>query len=204
MAITNYSTLQAAIASWFNRTDLPTTDLIQAAEATLNKVIRSRYMIASSTVSVSALSDRGALPTDLIDVVYLRSSTAATEVLVKRSADWIAEQQRLRLSTPATPLYYNVLGTSLLVCPVPASAKTYTLSYYQEIPTLSNSNPTNWLLQHHPDLYLYTALMHASVNMVEDQRVDLFNKEIVQMVQGLLSTNQTTTLESAGYSGAAA
>jgi len=111
----------------------------------------------------------------------------------------MARQQRLRLKTAGVPLYYAVVGGNMLVCPVSAAGGTYKLSYYQEIPALSGSNTSNWLLAHHPDIYLYTALMHAAPYMADDARTELFGQSIVRMVQSLISNNQTTTLEGQAY-----
>ncbi len=201
MAFDNYTDFQAAIANWLNRADLAGAipDFITQAEATCNKVLRTRYMIADTTISITAAVDRVALPTDLIDVLYVANNAALTQTLVKQVPDWMARQQRLRLKAPGVPLYYAVVGTNLLVCPVPAANTTYKLSYFQEIPALSNSNTTNWLLAHHPDIYLYTALMHAAPYMADDARAELFGQSIVKMVQSLISNNQTTTLEGQAY-----
>jgi len=201
MAFTDYASFQAAIANWLNRADLSAAipDFIRQAEATCNKVLRTRYMIAETTVSIGSGADRVALPADLIDVLYVVNNAAAAETLVKQVPDWMARQQRLRLKTAGTPLYYSVIGGNLLVCPVPAAGKVYKLSYYQEIPALSDGNTSNWLLAHHPDIYLYTALMHAAPYMADDARSELFGQSIVKMVQSLIANNQTTTLEGQDY-----
>jgi hypothetical protein len=201
MAFDTYSDFQAAIANWLNRADLNSAivDFITQAEATCNKVLRTRYMVAETTVTVAAGADRVALPADFIDVLYVTGNTDATQTLIKQVPDWMAKQQRLRLKTAGVPLYYAVIGANLLVCPVPAAVSGYKISYYQEIPALSNSNTSNWLLTHHPDIYLYTALMHAAPYMADDARTELFGQSIVRMVQSLISNNQTTTLEGQDY-----
>lgn len=201
MAFTDYNALQAAIASWLNRADLAAAipDFITQAEATLNKVLRTRFMIAETTLTIAANADRVALPADLIDALYVVDSGNATHTLVKQVPDWMAKQQRLRLKTAGVPLYYAVIGANMLMCPVPAASTSYRLSYYQEIPALSATNLTNWALSHHPDLYLYTALMHAAPYMADDARSELFGQSIVKMVQSLIANNQTTTLEGQDY-----
>ncbi len=201
MAFDTYSDFQAAIANWLNRADLTgaIADFITQAEATCNKVLRTRYMVAEATVTVAAGTDRVALPADFIDLLYVTGNIDPTRTLIKQVPDWMAKQQRLRLKTPGVPLYYAVIGANILVCPVPAAVTGLTISYYQEIPALSNSNTSNWLLTHHPDIYLYTALMHAAPYMADDARTELFGQSIVRMVQSLISNNQTTTLEGQDY-----
>jgi hypothetical protein len=48
------------------------------------------------------------------------------------------------------------------------------LTYYAEIPALSDSSTTNWLLTRWPDLYLYGSLMHAAPYLKEDERVTVW------------------------------
>lgn len=201
MSFASYAALQTAIADWMNRGDLTAVipDLIIAAEATMNKVLRTRLMMTSSTVTVVTGTDRIALPATLLDILYIANNSTPSETLTKQPAAWIAEQQRLRLSTPGTPLYYNILGSDMLVCPVPSANKTYKLTYYQEIPALSVSNTSNWVLQHHPDLYLYISLMFAESYMSDEQRAALYDQSVTKMVQSLISNNATTTLEGQGY-----
>lgn len=201
MPFTDYSDLQAAIANWLNRADLSAAipDFVSQAEATLNKVLRTRYMIADATLPAVANADRVALPADFIDALYVVDTATPANTLVKQVPDWMARQQRLRLKTPAVPLYYAVIGANMLLCPVPAANTSYRLSYYQEIPALSSGNPVNWVLTHHADLYLYTALMHAAPYMADDARTELFGQSIVKMVQALIANNQTTTLEGQDY-----
>jgi hypothetical protein len=201
MAFTDYGALQAAIANWLNRGDLAAVipDFITQAEATLNKILRTRYMIVETAdVAISANADRVGLPGDLIDILYVVDSANVSHTLVKQAPDWMAKQQRLRLKAPGVPLYYAVIGANMLVCPVPAANTTYRLSYYQEIPGLA-ANGSNWVLAHHPDLYLYTALMHAAPYLADDARTELFGQSIVKMVQSLIANNQTTTLEGMDY-----
>jgi len=201
MPFSNYGDLQAAIRAWLNRTDLDTVipDFIVQAEATLNKVLRTRYMVVEGNpVTIGAGQDRAALPGDLIDILYVVDNADATRTLVKQVPDWMARQQRLRLKSPGVPLYYAVIGGNMLVCPVPAANTAYKISYYQEIPPLA-ANGSNWVSAHHADLYLYTALMHAAPYLADDARSELFGQSIVKMVQSLIANNQTTTLEGQDY-----
>ncbi len=202
-SFSDYGAFKTAIANWLNRSDLDMIipDFVAQAEATLNKVLRTRYMIVDSSpnLAITAGQDRVAMPGDLIDIAYVVDTADATRTLVKQAPDWMAKQQRLRLKTPGVPLYYAIIGGNMLVCPVPAANTSYKVSYYQEIPPLTASNASNWVLAHHPDLYLYTALMHAAPYLADDARSELFGQSIVKMVQSLIANNQTTTLEGQDY-----
>jgi hypothetical protein len=43
--------------------------------------------------------------------------------------------------------------------------------YYAQIPSLSVSNTTNWLLTEAPDVYLYATLIQSAPYLKEDERI---------------------------------
>ena len=69
MAISTYSELQEAVASWLNRSDLTTTipDFITLAESRLNRTLRLRVMETTTTLSLTASSRTVALPSAFIE-----------------------------------------------------------------------------------------------------------------------------------------
>jgi hypothetical protein len=58
-----------------------------------------------------------------------------------------------------------------------------TLIYRQKIPTLSADQPTNWLLQTFPEVYLYGSLLHSAPYLQEDARVAMWVQLYSQVVQ---------------------
>lgn len=201
MAINSYGTLKNAILDYINRPDLvpEVADFIRLAECTLNGIIRHRLMITSALVSIVATSDRGEIPSDLIDAYYVVSNTDRTKTLTRQTPEQLSSNMRLRQATPGVPLYYLLQGGFMVVSPIPSTTQSILLNYYQEIPQLSATRGTNWLLEHFPNLYLYTSLIHAATFMADDQRAELFKNDTVQMVQSLVANNQTTTLENQPY-----
>lgn len=200
MSISNYTELTAAIADWLNRADLSgrIPDFVRLAEATLNKVVRSRYMVATGTVAFTSGDNRAALPAGLVDIVYVASAANVAETLTRQPADYIARALRLRQKTAGTPLYYATVGGAMVVAPVPSANKSYDVDFYQEIPPLA-SNSTNWLLTHYPDLYLNAALYFAAPYLADEQKAALFETAAMQQVQALIASNQQTTLEGAAF-----
>ncbi len=187
MSFSNYAGLKAAVAAWLNRDDLSDAivDFITAAEATLNRVLRVRQMVAQAMVSVAAGDDRGVLPDDCLDVQYAADANDASVTLAERPAAWVAAQRRLRMAAAGTPLYFAIVGNELRLCPPSSAARTYDISYFQEIPELSDAQPVNWLLAHHPDLYLHAALMHAYPYLADDERAASSAARVATLVQGL-------------------
>ena len=192
MSFSNYAGLKAAVAAWLNRDDLAAVipDFITAAEATLNRTLRTRQMVAQATVSIAAGADRGVLPDDCLDVQYAADSADAAATLAERPAAWIAAQRRLRMAAAGTPLYFAVVGNELRLCPPSATARVYNISYFQEIPELSDAQPVNWLLAHHPDLYLYAALMHAYPYLADEERAAGMASRVAALVATLAGAEQ--------------
>ena len=57
--------------------------------------------------------------------------------------------------------YFTVEAGSIRCYPALAAGEELEMLYWQDIPALSDSNTSNWLLASRPDLYLYGALMQA-------------------------------------------
>ena len=65
-------------------------------------------------------------------------------------------------STSGMPSTYTILGDNFRFAPTPAAAYTGTLNYYAKFAALSDSNTSNYILTHHPAIYLYGSLYHAA------------------------------------------
>jgi hypothetical protein len=76
--------------------------------------------------------------------------------------------------TAGIPTAYHIQGRSLVLAPPPASASNLTLTYWQRIPALGSTMPTNWLLEQHPDVYLYGSLIQAEAYIANDERIGLW------------------------------
>lgn len=192
--IQSYADLQAAISDFLNRPDLtaqPAT-WIQLAEATLNKHLRAPYMVAHANVAVS--SRNAALPADFLEPVYVQVLGTDTAPLEQVSPQQLVQLRR-RFTSTGAPLFFAVVGGNVEVSPSPSLAAPTTLdvAYYQQIPALSATNPSNTTLQLHPDLYLYTALLHASPYLSDDDRVALFTNILVQEISATIKANSTSS-----------
>lgn len=203
MSFSDYTGLKAALADWINRADLTAQipDFITLAEATLNKVVRNTRMVARTTVSVAANASLVAAPGDLLEVVYGQVTGSATYPLEQVSVEQLVALRRARMRSAGTPRYFALVGGNIEVAPSPAVVTSLTLAYYQQIPALSASNATNWVLEDHPDLYLYTALLHAQPFLKDDQRAALFSSMLAQQVAALVKQNATATFDGVRTSG---
>ena len=85
---------------------------------------------------------------------------------------------------------------SARICPTPSAQVNLELSHYKEITPLSSDGDSNWLLTSRPDVYLYTALMHAAVYLKDDQKLSVMNSQIVQLIQSAVQQQSTVQLDS--------
>lgn len=196
MAITNYTTLQQAVSDWLNRADLAQQipDFIMLAESTLNKSIRSTFMVQTSVLSVSASSQKVATPTDMLEPIYLQVTSTTSAPLEQVTPQQLITLRRARLRNAATPAFFAVMGRNFEFAPIPSSTTSVDCTYYQKIPTLA-SNSTNWLLTNFPDLYLYTALMHAAPFLKDDARTQLFNSMLSQQISQAVQQNDLVSMD---------
>lgn len=156
MAITNYSELQTAVLNWLSRTgdtnlSSRVPECIALAELSFNRELRTRQMETSDTLT--PVSGVCTLPTDYLELrrIYVNTS-------VPIEMEYIPPEQ-FYLKFPVTAggsKYYTIEGDSILLADRGSTAVK--ILYFQEIPALSDSNTSNWLLNKHHDLYLAMTL----------------------------------------------
>lgn len=203
MAITSYTELQDALASWLNRADLgqQIPDFISLAESTLNDVMRSSYMVASGTQAITA--GRASLPSDALEIVYVQVANAADQPLEQVTPQQLLMLRRARTRLAGNPKFFAVIGRDLLVTPSPSAATSLSFDYYAKIPSLGVNTPTNWLLNEAPHIYLYTSLLHATPFLMDDVRYQVFQNSVAQQVMNAVRSSQTLSFDdvkSAGFS----
>lgn len=179
MAITSYDTLKTAIADWNPHTDIPgkAAALIQLAEARMNQELRVRQMQATDTGTTTADTAEINLPYDFLELVDVRIVTSATYVLERRPlADLLARNLGL---TSGLPCAFAISGAQLVLGPTPASEYDYTITYYQKIPALSDGQPSNWVIDDAPNLYLFASLCEAERFLLNSEGVAWWDSQYV-------------------------
>ena len=180
--ITNYATLQSAIADYLNRQDLTSQIplFIQFCEADLNTRLRCREQI----VRAEAISDNEfvQLPGDWLEAINLEivDGVSPLRFVTLDEADTIKKAQRYQ-----NVAAYSLMNGAIELVPGPSDNVEIEMVYYGKIPALSNVAPTNWLLAKAPDVYLYGALTHAAPFLLDDQRIAVFGSFYTQRVQAL-------------------
>jgi len=185
--ITNYSTLQSAIADYLNRADLTSQiqTFIQFVEADLNTRLRCREMIVRATTTND--DEFVKLPLDFLEALNLQIVGGASPLryVTLDEADMINKAQVLTQVS-----VYSLMNGAIELIPPPSTDVEIEMVYYGKIPALTDSNTTNWLLTKAPDVYLYGALVHAAPFLMDDQRIPVFGNIYLKRVEELNQESQ--------------
>ena len=124
---------------------------IARAEAVFNRELRCPKMETEYDLTVT--DEATDLPVDFLQLRTVYEEGSPDNPLDTMSPAGL--RQRYRGQAGAVKAY-ALENRRLLVGPV--GDATLTLVYYARIPALTDSNPANWLLDEHPDLYLHQVL----------------------------------------------
>jgi hypothetical protein len=174
MGITNYSDLQATIASYLARSDLTVQipDFIRLAEVRLGRDLRIRQMLKSSVTNTTGGDDTVSLPPDFLQ---LRDLYVVTNPI--RDLQYVTPSvfsRNGRVTESGLPVYYTVIANEFKFAPVPDTDYSLRALYYAAPEYLSDSNPSNVFLAYTPDLLLYGSLIEAEPFLMNDARIQLW------------------------------
>lgn len=168
MALTTYTELKAAVASWLKDTSLTSqiVDFITLGEARINAELRVRSMeVQGSAVTVGG-TPTVALPTGYRDAKWLYLATDPKIRLEYASGEQIA--QTYAGSSSGMPRVFAVEGENWRLGPTPDGVYTIQYLIHKTATPLSGSTATNVLFPRYNYLYLYAALIEAW-NYLEDE-----------------------------------
>jgi len=186
MALDTYANLKTAIADWLDRSDLTDRipDFIALAEARLNRELRIRPMEVRSTLTLTAGQRYFALPGGYLQMRNIQLNTNPVTPL-----EYITPEMLDRLygsNTSGKPKAYSLIGDEIQLAPIPDSAYTLEVAYYEKFTPLSTDVTTNWLTENAPDVLLYGALIEAEPFVKNDERMPLWlnaYKEAIDKIQ---------------------
>jgi len=174
MPIKTYAELKKKIADFLNRDDLTSVSstFISLAEADLNRQIRHWRQEKRSTESID--KQYSAIPADMLEVIRFYITSGDTRPLELISQAEMLDRKFRNLNTSGQPAYYAVTAGELEVYPVPDGTYTSELYYFDKTDALSDSNTSNWILEHYPDAYLYGSLIHSAPYLKDDARIQVW------------------------------
>jgi len=184
--IVSYDGLVLAIQQWLDREDLDdrVPYFIRLAEAQFNRTIWSPEREAIVTYPAAAVMP---LPTDLHELRSVYMDTDPRQPLEQVTPN------SLRALYPAQmtgrPLVYSVQAGKMLLGPSPDSAYSVVLDYYQKIPALTQALQSNWLINTHPDVYLFGSLLQAEFFGWNDDRLPVINAKLQEIIEEINANN---------------
>jgi hypothetical protein len=174
MPITTYAELKTNIADFLNRDDLTSVSstFVSLAEADLNRQVRHWRQEKRSTAEID--TQYSAIPADMLEVIRFYITSGDTRPLELISQAEMLDRKFRNLNTSGQPAYYAVTAGELEVYPVPDGTYTSELYYFGKTDALSDSNTSNWILEHYPDAYLYGSLIHSAPYLKDDARIQVW------------------------------
>lgn len=182
--ITTYSELTNALQEWLDGADSVTShpdQMIFLAEAYFRRSIL--HLDREGDATLSTTSGEISLPADFLQARFAYLDTDPTRDLdavspgVLRS-HWAASRTGL-------PLEYAIKNGTMLLGPAPDDTYDLILTYSRKLIGLSDSVASNWLLESHPDVYLYGAMMHAEFYASNDVRADTAKNVTDQIIASI-------------------
>ena len=188
MAISTKAELHTAVANWLNRSDLTDRipEVIALAEASFNRVLRTRDMLTRATTTTDA--QYVALPSDFQEMLNVElTSTDPPRRLLYATSDRSDDYREQKSNKTGIPVHYTIEGQTLQLNPTPDVSYTIQMNYYQDIPALASQadSGNNHLLLSNPDCYLYGTLMQASPFLMDPQSAQMWDGLLARSMEEL-------------------
>jgi len=178
-----YAELKSNIANFLNRSDL--TDVIDSfidsTEAEFNRRLRVKGMIKRATATLD--SQYISVPTDWLEAINIQIDGGDFSPLFQQSIESLDVYRKSNDNVTGQPIYFALVDDTIEFAPTPDGSYTVQLTYYGKIDALSDSNTSNFLSTGYPDAYLYGSLKHASIYLMEDERVPLFTAQFEKALE---------------------
>ena len=167
----DYNSLITDVAAMLNRRDLDSVipGWVDLCEAAVNRDIRHWKM--ENRAQLVTAEQYPAIPSDWLETIRLvdESNGKPLDLMSRQLMQDLREHSAGEYTT--TFAYRHSQGGFELY-PTPPEEITLELEYYQKIPALDAvTTTTNWLIEDHPDVYLYGTAMHSAPYLHDDARL---------------------------------
>ncbi len=168
MAISTYSELKTAIETWRERVGASAilgnaSDFVSLGEAQLNRDLPLRIMWTNTPLTATVDSRVVDLPADYQESDWLKITSDGSFIAIPKRPAYDMQYY----STAGSPTEWAISGDHIDLNRPASSAFDLQLRYRQGF-ALSDSSPTNWLLTHHPDIYLAAVLVWSGLLLKAD------------------------------------
>lgn len=171
MSITTYAELQTTIAGFLDdsslTSEIPDFITLGATDIKNNPDVSFVSIEKRSTADTSTTSQYLALPIGFLNIKRMHLNTSPQHNIRVVPVSVLNDYYT---SSPGKPDFVSVVDGQFEFNRVPDSA--YEVEIIHDVITdLSDSNTTNEIFPEYPNLYLYAALVHASIYVKEDPSV---------------------------------
>jgi len=146
---------------------------LRSVESQVNSQLRTRQMLKTLPV-IDFTGETIAIPDDLLEIKKIETTingrTMPLEMLGTLDASRFGNS-----NGPAVAFAFE--GTEIRLVPS-AKDQSFNIQYVARVPALTETNPTNWLLDIYPDIYISGLLSELFLNgLFDEQRGNIqFNK----------------------------
>lgn len=194
MSLNSYTNLKTAITTFANTTkitDAVAADFIALAEAEMDRRIKTRRKYIRSEATVT--DEFTPLPDAFDSPISIVIESTDPDV----NLTYIDPEEALKLrstvyTSSGVPVHYSIVGDEMQLIPAPDGSYTVEMTYRQKIEALSDDNSSNWVLEDHPDAYLYGSLIHAGPWLIDDPRLPAWGELFERAINGINAEDQVS------------
>ena len=159
MALSTYSDLTGAVASWLHRSDLTSIipDFVRLGEMRIYREVRCKAM--EKALSVALVSGVATVPSDYLELKFSYLDGTPIKPLTGASAPQLYAKYPLR-SGSGEPVMIARDGSNFVFGPFPGTGYTVKGIYYAQPTAIETAVDT--LFTKSPDLYLFAALCESA------------------------------------------
>jgi hypothetical protein len=184
-AIPDRDTLISTVQDWLDRDDLAAKIpvFIQMAEAQFNRELRCPEMEVTSTFT--ATGEDTPLPSDFQAMRSIYIEGSPDRPLKGMSPAALRQEYD---GTSDIPTAYSLVAGGIRLAPPPPSSTLLTMDYFGTLDPLTVFAPSNWLLEKHPDAYLWGTLFNAEAFLDNSTRAQQWKELLDQVVDRINKT----------------
>jgi hypothetical protein len=182
--MSDFSDFKAQVADWANRADWSdalVASFVRQAEQKLNAELRIDRMIQFDEALV--VNRCAPLPDDWLEFL----PDAGVKIANPNGADgflpirYKADDEFFNLTDNWAYGYYTILGRQIYFGGAPDAVNgiVYKIAYFGEVPVFADDTPS-WVYTKYPNLYLFSALMHADLHAVGEEQSAANLKQLVE------------------------
>jgi hypothetical protein len=186
--IGTYADLKNKVALYLDRDDLDEqiSDFVALVEARINRVVRSVNQETRTIWTVS--SESYTLPSDFRRLRKIAIEGTPDRPLREISPQSVAGQYN---GSTGEPQAYYLEGRTITFAPPPAKPTRFSVTYWARVEPLTSENDSNWLLEEHPDIYLFGSLLEAAVYIRDVDAITYCSGKLDQAIAELQTESRT-------------